>query len=184
VNLRILAKRRMSTVSIPASFVIDFFRTYKTGFVKDTCALGDAWESREVVDSTFSIFKDRIEYHYCGDISAMDQDALIGDIKKIILHEKMDLLVPMLPPISNCRCVRYFRHASALEVARATSRVMDRVRATGRRRYLRSYFDVYDRACFRACSRAVKNACGPVCKKDCVRIYVRMTHRVHETLKP
>lgn len=176
----------MSTVSIPASFVIDFFRTYQTGFVKDTCALGDAWESKEVVDSTLSILRIRIEYHYCGDISAMDHDELIGDIKKIIIHEKMDLLVPMLPPISNCRCVRYFRHASALEVAHVTSRVMARARvhANGSSRYPRSYFDLYDRACFRACSRAVKNACGPVCKKDCVRIYVRMTHRAHEILKP
>lgn len=171
----------MSTVSIPASFVINFFKTYRADFVTNTGALGDAWESQEVVDSTLSIFSDRVEYYYSGDISAMDRDELIGDIKKVIIRENMTLCVPMLPPISNCICVQQLRRTGAVRVAHASSRAMARASASGSRKF--SYFDEYERACVRVCSSAIKNACGPICKEDCLRIYTRMTYRANEILK-
>lgn len=171
----------MSIVSIPASFVINFFKTYRADFVTNTGALGDAWESQEVVDSTLSIFSDRVEYYYSGDISAMDRDELIGDIKNAIIHENMTLYVPTFPPISNCICVQQLRRTGAVRVARASSRAMAHARASGSREF--SYFDEYERACDRVCSSAIKNACGPICKKDCIRIYTRMTCRANEILK-
>ena len=169
----------MSSVSIPASFVIDFFSTYQKDFVTDTCALGDAWESPNVVEKAMSVFMVRVEYHYSADVSAMDRDQLVGDIKKILIREKMTLCVPALPPISDCICVRHLRH----KLAHAKSRIMVRVCATRHQQLnLHSYFEEYDQACFRECSSAVDNACGSICKADCIRMYVHTMTKASEII--
>lgn len=175
---------QMQTVTIPASFVISFFKSYHTGFVTDTGALGDAWECEEVLTRAMLIFKNHVEYYYSGNISAV----FIGDIQKVIIQETSSLQVPMLAPISNCICVRYFRRAGARAGAHAGSRAIGKARAKGygsgigSRNLRHVYVDAYENACFRACLRSLKNACGLVCQQSCLRVWVQMTYRAHDMI--
>lgn len=176
----------MDTVSVPASFVLSFFKNTQKGFVTDTGALGDAWESDEAVTLAMISFKNHVEFYYSGNISEMDLDSLVDAIKTIITAgrtslQTLALEVPMATPITTCVCVRRFTRAGSMVAAHAGARAALRVHARGKK-FVQTYLDAYDNACFKECLRSVKRACGPICRQDCIRICVHLTYKAHHML--